>query len=196
MAIILQEIFNFSFKESETVSQLVNKEDECIEIHPTQEQEECDYFAPDLVSTLNHMSFQNNHRVYHVPIEDVIDKLMDQSDDIGCAEQNHSDLIAGIYEGIMEWYENFINILILSHEKIFAFSTILIQLGGAKVWECTESVAEHLTRLTDTKSLISEFKDAKVLDLGCGAGILGILALQNGATSVHFQDYVSLINFS
>lgn len=87
-------------KESETESQIVNKEDECIEIHPTQEQEECDYFAPDLVSSLSCKSFQNNHQVYHVPIEDVIDKLMDQSDDIGCAEQNHSDLIAGIYEGM------------------------------------------------------------------------------------------------
>lgn len=29
------------------------------------------------------------------------------------------------------------------------------------------------------------------MDLGCGAGILGLLALQAGAT-VHFQDYVSM----
>lgn len=92
--------FNFSFKETETKSPAVNKEDECIEIHPTQEQEECDYFAPDLVSSLNCMSFKNNHHVIYVPIEDVIDKLIDNADDIGCAEQNHSDLIAGIYEGI------------------------------------------------------------------------------------------------
>lgn len=99
-AITLQNMFNISFEEFDTESQLVNKEDECIEIHPTQEQQECDYFAPDLVITLNCMPFQNNHRVYHVPIEDVIDKLIDQTDDIGCAEQNHSDLIAGIYEGM------------------------------------------------------------------------------------------------
>lgn len=38
--------------------------------------------------------------------------------------------------------------------------------------------------------MIDEFRECNVLDLGCGAGILGILALQNGA-SVHFQDYVS-----
>lgn len=31
-----------------------------------------------------------------------------------------------------------------------------------------------------------------VMDLGCGAGILGLLALQAGAI-VHFQDYVSNI---
>lgn len=67
----------------------------------------------------------------------------------------------------------------------------MIQLGGAKVWECTETVADYLTRLNETKSLVSEFKDANVLDLGCGAGILGILALQNGAAKVVFQDYVS-----
>lgn len=63
------------------------------------------------------------------------------------------------------------------------------QLGGAKVWECTETVGEYLTKGDNKKSLIDEFKGKTVLDLGCGAGILGILALQNGA-SVHFQDYV------
>lgn len=98
--LLFHRMFFLPFKESKTESQIVNKEDECIEIHPTQEQAECDYFSPDLVSTLNCMSFQNNHQVYHVPIEDVIDRLIDQSDDIGCAEQNHSDLIAGIYEGM------------------------------------------------------------------------------------------------
>lgn len=46
------------------------------------------------------MSFGSSHQVYHVPIEDVIDKLIDDADDIGCAEKNHSDLIAGIYEGM------------------------------------------------------------------------------------------------
>jgi predicted nicotinamide N-methyase len=30
-----------------------------------------------------------------------------------------------------------------------------------------------------------------VLDLGCGAGVLGIFALLNGAQRVDFQDYVS-----
>lgn len=64
-------------------------------------------------------------------------------------------------------------------------------LGGAKVWECTDMVGEYLTRIDDGKCLIDKFKDCSVLDLGCGAGILGILALNNGAT-VHFQDYVRL----
>jgi ribosomal protein L11 methylase PrmA len=34
----------------------------------------------------------------------------------------------------------------------------------------------------------------RVLDLGCGSGLLGILAMQLGAESVHFQDYVSKIS--
>lgn len=62
-------------------------------------------------------------------------------------------------------------------------------LGGAKIWECTESVGEYLTKVDNGKSIIEDFKNTMTLDLGCGAGILGILALQNGAT-VHFQDYV------
>lgn len=64
-------------------------------------------------------------------------------------------------------------------------------IGGAKVWECTETVGEYLTQINDGKCLIEDFKNRTVLDLGCGAGILGILALNNGA-SVHFQDYVRL----
>lgn len=76
-----------------------NKEDECFEIFPSKEQEDRDYFAPSLVSTLNCIIFLNNHNIYHVPIEDIIEKLIDQFDDISRAEQNHSDLIAGVYEG-------------------------------------------------------------------------------------------------
>ncbi|XP_031624767.1 histidine protein methyltransferase 1 homolog [Contarinia nasturtii] len=135
----------------------VSKHDECHEIFPSKKQAECDYFAPNLVRTLKCITFPK-HNVYHVPIEDIISKLVNEFDDIGCAEQNHSDLIAGIYE------------------------------GGAKVWECTETVGDYLTRPDGTQCLIDQFEDSTVLDLGCGAGILGILVLQAGAT-VHFQDY-------
>lgn len=58
--------------------------------------------------------------------------------------------------------------------------------GGAKIWECTQDLGELLCK----EKIIENFANKKVLDLGCGAGILGILALQNGA-KVHFQDYVS-----
>lgn len=69
----------------------------------------------------------------------------------------------------------------------------ILFVGGAKVWECTETVGEYLTTSDGSKCLIDDFRDSTVLDLGCGAGILGILAVQNGATCVHFQDYVRLL---
>lgn len=55
--------------------------------------------------------------------------------------------------------------------------------GGLKVWECTHDL---LTHLSESKF---DFRDKLVLDLGCGAGLLGIRALLGGAKSVHFQDY-------
>jgi len=58
--------------------------------------------------------------------------------------------------------------------------------GGLKVWECTSDLISYLDQ-----NLVS-FVDQKVIDLGCGAGLLGIYALKNGASSVHFQDYVKI----
>nr|SVE93223.1 EOG090X0C09 [Moina brachiata] len=55
--------------------------------------------------------------------------------------------------------------------------------GGLKIWECTEDLLDYLE-----KEAIS-FKDMNVLDLGCGAGVLGIQAVHREACSVHFQDY-------
>lgn len=60
--------------------------------------------------------------------------------------------------------------------------------GGLKVWECSYDLGKYI--LEDKL----EFKDRVVLDLGCGAGIIGLIALLKGAT-VHFQDYnVEVIN--
>lgn len=36
-----------------------------------------------------------------------------------------------------------------------------------------------------------DFKGKRVLDVGCGSGLLGIYALNGDAAAVHFQDYVS-----
>lgn len=58
--------------------------------------------------------------------------------------------------------------------------------GGFKVWECTQDLADFLVDK-------SEFEGKRVCDLGCSAGILGILSLENGALSVDFQDYVRLV---
>ncbi|XP_007901396.2 histidine protein methyltransferase 1 homolog [Callorhinchus milii] len=57
--------------------------------------------------------------------------------------------------------------------------------GGMKVWECTLDLLSYLAgRRVD-------FTGKRVLDLGCGAGLLGLLALRAGAREVHFQDYNS-----
>lgn len=59
--------------------------------------------------------------------------------------------------------------------------------GGLKVWECTYDLLELIERDGET------FGGKSVLDLGCGAGLLGILALKRGAKQVHFQDYNSTV---
>uniref|UniRef100_A0A4W5JVZ8 protein-histidine N-methyltransferase n=1 Tax=Hucho hucho TaxID=62062 RepID=A0A4W5JVZ8_9TELE len=59
--------------------------------------------------------------------------------------------------------------------------------GGLKVWECTYDLLELLERDGET------FGGKIVLDLGCGAGLLGLLALKRGASQVHFQDYNSTV---
>ncbi|XP_052865366.1 histidine protein methyltransferase 1 homolog [Anopheles cruzii] len=58
--------------------------------------------------------------------------------------------------------------------------------GGLKVWECTFDLG---TFLADSAELKAQFVAKTVLDLGCGAGILGIEAKLLGASEVHFQDY-------
>lgn len=76
--------------------------------------------------------------------------------DLKKAEDQHSDLIPGVYE------------------------------GGAKIWECTEDLVQYLSEELSKDDWASQ----KVLDLGCGSGILGIYAFLNGA-KVTFQDYVN-----
>ncbi|XP_077438092.1 histidine protein methyltransferase 1 homolog [Vanacampus margaritifer] len=59
--------------------------------------------------------------------------------------------------------------------------------GGLKVWECTYDLLEVIDREGQT------FGGKAVLDLGCGAGLLGILSLKRRAREVHFQDYNSTV---
>lgn len=55
--------------------------------------------------------------------------------------------------------------------------------GGFKVWECTFDLLKFL------KTADINFGSQRVLDLGCGAGLLGVYAQLSGASSVHFHDY-------
>uniref|UniRef100_A0A0K0E4D4 protein-histidine N-methyltransferase n=1 Tax=Strongyloides stercoralis TaxID=6248 RepID=A0A0K0E4D4_STRER len=54
--------------------------------------------------------------------------------------------------------------------------------GGFKVWECTLDMCNYIRKNND-------FKGKVVLDLGCGAGLPGICALQLQASYVYFQDF-------
>lgn len=59
--------------------------------------------------------------------------------------------------------------------------------GGYKIWECTQDLADILTSGDE-----NELSEKSVCDLGCSAGILGIISLIKGAKKVTFQDYVSI----
>ncbi|XP_047376425.1 histidine protein methyltransferase 1 homolog [Sciurus carolinensis] len=59
--------------------------------------------------------------------------------------------------------------------------------GGLKIWECTFDLLAYFTKAK------VKFAGKKVLDLGCGSGLLGIAALKGGAKEIHFQDYNSLV---
>ncbi|XP_065357123.1 histidine protein methyltransferase 1 homolog [Calliphora vicina] len=93
------------------------------------------------------------HMVSGILLEDIKDN--DNSDlDIKKAEDQHSDLIPGVYE------------------------------GGAKIWECTDDLLKYLSE----NYAVDKWSKSKVLDLGCGSGLLGIFAFLKGA-KVTFQDY-------
>ncbi|NXX79159.1 MET18 methyltransferase, partial [Urocolius indicus] len=59
--------------------------------------------------------------------------------------------------------------------------------GGMKIWECTYDLIRYLSEAE------IQFTNKTVLDLGCGAGLLGIVALKGKAEKVHFQDYNSTV---
>lgn len=59
--------------------------------------------------------------------------------------------------------------------------------GGLKIWECTFDLMQYLSEAE------IQFAHKLVLDLGCGAGLLGIVALKRNAERVHFQDYNSMV---
>lgn len=55
--------------------------------------------------------------------------------------------------------------------------------GGLKVWECAFDLTKYMAESG------FEFQGRRVLELGCGVGLPGLLALVSGAACVHFQDY-------
>ncbi|XP_026191979.1 uncharacterized protein LOC34620824 [Cyclospora cayetanensis] len=80
-----------------------------------------------------------------------------------------------------------------------ASNDLLVQAGnyegGFAVWECTWDLLGFLQPAAKGHSLSClsrqidlQIRGGHVLDLGCGQGLLGIWALQRGASAVAFQD--------
>ena len=65
--------------------------------------------------------------------------------------------------------------------------------GGFKIWECTVDLLQYLNETL----LPFELKGKNVIDVGCGHGLLGILALLHAAEIVYFQDFnVEVLKFA
>jgi SAM-dependent methyltransferase len=54
--------------------------------------------------------------------------------------------------------------------------------GGYKVWECSTDLCRYIASNAN-------FPGKRVIELGCGQGLVGITAFAVGAEEVHFQDY-------
>lgn len=152
--------FLFANYLGETATEAPSKFDECVEVTPSTEQ--LSFVQSEWDEDLNTTKFRNGHEIVHISVDKLlIDRLSEAAEDIKSAEENDSDVVPGVYE------------------------------GGAKIWECTQDLGDYLTALNDNGSaVVDEFVNKTVLDLGCGAGLLGILALKTGSSAVHFQDYV------
>ena len=59
--------------------------------------------------------------------------------------------------------------------------------GGYKVWECSVDLSRYIASSSDIAALFAS--GTRVIELGCGQGLVGITALALGAGEVHFQDY-------
>ncbi|EHB03009.1 hypothetical protein GW7_03493 [Heterocephalus glaber] len=79
--------------------------------------------------------------------------------------------------------ENIISKSLSSHSDLITG----VYEGGLKIWECTFDLLAYFTKAK------VQFTGKKVLDLGCGSGLLGITAFKGGAKEIHFQDYNSLV---
>lgn len=72
------------------------------EVQPTAEQyEKFENIEPHYV---NEMYFEGEHRVLFVPLDDVLNEVIQESKDINYAEQTHSDVVPGVYEGKFFFY--------------------------------------------------------------------------------------------
>uniref|UniRef100_A0A915Q319 protein-histidine N-methyltransferase n=1 Tax=Setaria digitata TaxID=48799 RepID=A0A915Q319_9BILA len=60
--------------------------------------------------------------------------------------------------------------------------------GGFKIWECAIDLCEYIDKFLEPQIL-----NKKILEVGCGAGLPSILALQKGAKEAVLQDYNDVV---
>ena len=78
-----------------------------------------------------------------------------------------------------------INFLTCEVKPQWVISSVTVT-GGLRVWEGSCDLCQYLV---DSDTPVA---NTKVLELGCGAGLPGLLAAKLGAASVHFQDFVRI----
>ncbi|XP_062437617.1 histidine protein methyltransferase 1 homolog [Rhea pennata] len=121
-------------------------------------------------------------------------KEHDIPEDVNQALENKVvEMVSGLYHVNMSVVET--TVLDGSHgedivsKSVSSHSDLIpgIYEGGLKIWECTFDLIDYISETE------MQFTDKTVLDLGCGAGLLGIVALRGKAKAVHFQDYNSTV---
>ncbi|RKO97259.1 hypothetical protein CXG81DRAFT_19545 [Caulochytrium protostelioides] len=66
--------------------------------------------------------------------------------------------------------------------------------GGLKTWECAYDVAAYLAHHAATfLAPAAPRSRVRVLELGCGSGVPGLVALRSGVADVDFQDYNRMV---
>ncbi|XP_017107273.2 histidine protein methyltransferase 1 homolog [Drosophila bipectinata] len=102
--------------------------------------------------------------------------------DVGRTKLRH--LVAGFLLENLKTQSGLENLDIKKSEDSHSDLLAGVYEGGAKIWEGTSDLLQYLSEQIED----SFWQDKRVLDLGCGSGLLGIYAMKLGARS-DFQDY-------
>ena len=119
----------------------------------------------------------------YVNVEDIGRAIgeSDSEDPRFCADQTGSETGNGTVLQPTHAHElqTFLRFVEIQHSDLVSG----VYEGGLKIWECAFDLTEYLAESR------FHFQGLRVLELGCGAGLPGLLALVSGAACVHFQDY-------
>ena len=147
-----------------------------------------------VTSTYKVEGSNSSEPIQYISISDLIQsKLVKDDPCVKKILESTTDLIPGVYEGMTKCktYKLDFDKLYYGFVKMAYISGIVMVLrvvGGFKIWECTFDL---ITYLESNIQQYSIDENTRILDLGCGSGLLGLYCLRRRA-SVTFQDFVSL----